>query len=848
MLRVALGTLRSRTGGILGALVGVTVAISLVVSSGIVLESTLRAAIPVERLAAAGVVVDRGQSLPSGGEADDALTERTRVNGRLAGRLGALEGVARAIPDRTFPTEIVALDGGRATRVGEHVAGHGWGSAALAGLELTAGRAPRIASEVVLDDALARARAIGVGSRIRVVTAAGGGVTTIVGVVAPRGRRQPASSPAVYLRDDVARLLSGTADRVELIGVIVRPGADVDRVAARAREVTRPLGLRTLTGAKRGEAESLDSVLNRNGILSGLALLAAIGTFVAIFVVSSAFALSVQQRHRELALLRAIGATPRQVRRLIALEAVVIAVTGTMLATLLALVLAEVERRMFVRAGILSADFRLVVGWIPPLVGLVAALVTTQLASFVTGRRAARIRPVDALREAAVQRQALSRRRGVAGLVALAVGLAVFLGTSRSVGGGGGDDAPAAGLVWMLAAALLGPVLAIPFVWSLGNPLTRISPGPGLLARANCRANLGRLTSVATPLMLTVSLACALLISRATVEQVTREQAAASVTADHVLVATGDGLMPRVARDARALAGVRQAAATLTTSVVVGEGANLAIRSAQAVDGPSLAAALDLDVTAGSIDSLRGASIAVDTRLARQLGWSLGEKVDLRLGDGTPARLRVVALFRRSLAFGDVALPRSVAAGHLSDALDDAVLVVSRRGEQRARAVAGLRRLAAAVPGTELLTREQYLGRLDGESRKQSLAVYALLGIIVVFSGIAAVNALAVAVSERARDLELLRLIGATRRQLTSMIRFEVLITITFATVVGALTAAPGVIAFTYGKTGSPVPTIPAWLWIGVPLTAALLSFAAIALPLRGALRTGRGSVTAGAE
>jgi putative ABC transport system permease protein len=104
------------------------------------------------------------------------------------------------------------------------------------------------------------------------------------------------------------------------------------------------------------------------------------------------------------------------------------------------------------------------------------------------------------------------------------------------------------------------------------------------------------------------------------------------------------------------------------------------------------------------------------------------------------------------------------------------------------------------------------------------------------------------AISERARELELLRLVGATRRQLTRMVQLELLVIVAFATVLGALTAAPGLVAFSYGKTGSLVPAVPAWLFGGVPVTVALLAFAASVLPTRRALRGGRGSVTAGAE
>jgi putative ABC transport system permease protein len=827
VLRIAIGTIRDRAGGILGALVGVTVAVSLVISSGIVLESTLRAEIPVERFTEAAIVVNQGQSFGEPGvETDEALPEQTRIDAAIAERLAALPGVALAVADRSFPVQIAGSDD-----QGEHPTGHGWSSAALAGLTPTEGRAPRAASEVVVATGLAQ-----IGDKVGIASASGLERYTVVGFAAA------SSSPAVYFRDDVAASLSGTGDRVELIGITVEPGADVDEVTARVREITGPLGLQVLTGDKRGEAESIQSLLNREGILSGLAVLSFLGMFVAIFVVSSAFALSVQQRHRELALLRAIGATPRQVRRMIALEALVIAVVGTFLATLVGVVFAEIERRIFIRVGVLPPDFRLVFGWIPVTVGLVAAIVTTQLASFVSGRRAARIRPVDALREAAVEQRPLTRLRAIFGFVALLIGFGIFLSATRNVGSGGGDDAPASGIVWMLAATLLGPLIALPFVWLLGHPLRLLSPGPGMLAHANSRAGLRHLTSVATPLMLTVSLACALLIARTTVEKVNREQAAQSVTADHVLLPAGNGFMPQVAAAARELPGVRHVAAASSTSVVVSTGGgNNPTLPVLVADGPELAGAIDLGLGDGSFQDLRGATFAAESRRANQLGWKVGDTVKLWLGDGTPAELRVVALYDRPLGFGEIVLPREVTAGHVTNPLDGAVFVTGGSG-------AALQELADANSGVEVLTRAEYLHTLDVAARKQSIAAYALLGIIVLFASIAAVNALAVAVSERGRDLELLRLIGATRRQLARMVRFEVLIIVTFATVVGALTAAPGVIAFTYGQTGSVVPTIPAWIWLGVPLTAAFLAFVAIAMPLRGALKASRGSVTSGAQ
>jgi putative ABC transport system permease protein len=849
MLRLALGTVGSRKGGVLGALVGVTLAAALVVSCGIVLESTLRAGDPVERLAAAAIVVQRGPSFHLPGGANDlTLTERTSLDGRLAARLGTLPGVARAVADRTFPAELALPRHGGRPLFGGAVPGHGWSSAALAPLELRSGHAPRNEGELVLDAGLVDPGAVRVGDRLRVATVFGRGLFTVVGIVAPQAAHGASRVPAAYFRDDVAQRFAGTGGRAGLIGIVLRSGADRDRVAEQVRRAVEPQGLRVLTGGARGGAESPERAVAREDVLTGLSAFASIAVFVAVFVVASAFALSVQQRHRELALLRAIGATPRQVRRMIAGESLGIAVAGAVLAAPLAVALAHGERRLFVHIGLLPADVGLVVSWIPFAVGLAAAVVTTQLATLGSARRASRIRPVDALREAAVEGRPVSLLRGLAGLAAVVVGIAVFAATAQSAGGGGGDDAPAAGLVWMVAAVLLGPLLALPFVRALGLPIAALGRGPGMLARANSLGSLRRLTSVATPLMLTVSLGCALVVSRTTVERETDRQVAASLRADQVLVpARGEALSPDLAAAARRVPGVRDAAGLLTTSVVVdGGGGNPVALPSLAVDASAFGGALDLGVSSGSLANLRGPSIAVDRHRARQLGWRLGDRVALWLGDGMPARLRVVALFERPLGFGEVAIPRTLARTHVSDPRDQAVLVTAG-GAAGATLRSGLERLAAALP-PEVVTRGRYVHDRSAELRRQSHAVYTLLGVVILFAAVAAVNALSMAISERARELELLRLVGATRRQLTRMVQLELLVIVAFATVLGALTAAPGLVAFSYGKTGSLVPAVPAWLFGGVPVTVALLAFAASVLPTRRALRGGRGSVTAGAE
>ena len=278
--------------------------------------------------------------------------------------------------------------------------------------------------------------------------------------------------------------------------------------------------LRVLTGAKRGDAESPDGAAAREDVVAALTVFSVIAAFVALFVVSSTFALSVQQRHRELALFRAIGSTPRQVRRLVAGEALLIALAAVLVALPLGVVAAYLERGLFARAGMIPAGLHLVIGWLPMAAALVSAVVTTQFAAFASARRAARIRPTDALRESAGQGRRLSRVRVLVGLVALGGGIATLVAAAN----GSGlleSEAPGAGLALTLGVALLGPVLAWPFAFVGGWPPAATGSAQGLLAWANSRANLRRVASVATPVMLAVSVAGTMYVAKSVLRQET---------------------------------------------------------------------------------------------------------------------------------------------------------------------------------------------------------------------------------------------------------------------------------------------------------------------------------------
>src|SRR3954468_2938562 len=849
MLRIAFSTLAARKSGMMGAFAAVGLAVILVVSCGILLQSSLRAPIAVERLHNASVVVEAATSVTgSQGEGNInsvSLAEKSRLRASVASRLRGIASVKSVIADRSVYAAAVDRHG-RLIK-GENGAlplGHGWESAQLTPYVLTRGHGPTRRSEVVVDEWVASRGAVHVGQRLRVLTAARAETFTVAGIAGHTRVQQLPEQAAVFFRTDVAARLADGGGRVDLLGILTRRGADTGRGADAVRKQLHGTGLRVLTGASRGDAESFDDALSRADIVAGLTVFAVLEAFVAIFVLASTFALSVQQRHRELALFRAIGTTPKQVRRLVAGEALVVSLIAALVSLPLCVVAAFLEKDLFVRAGMIPAGLHLVVGWIPSLGGIVVAIVTTQIAAFVSARRASKIRPTDALREATVRGRPVSWFRAVVGVAVLVGGIVVIVVTARQQGQ---TDAPVAAMVLMVAAALLGPLLAWPFAWLAGRPLAALGSGPGLLAYANTRSNLRRAASVATPVMLAISVVGTVYIAKTILHKETHAQTARRTAAAYVLRAReGRGLATDVAATARGLPGVAEASGTVATSIVVApNGTDLQLFPARGVDVASLHRVLRLGVTSGSLAHLRGNAVAVSVQSATDWRWHLGDRVHLWLGDGTPATLRVVAEYTRPLGFGEVILPRRLVTRHVTMALDDAVFVTRKPGVPAAAFARTLQTLREKNPTVQVVDSSAYEARIDAAAEKEALEVYVLLALIVLFCALSLVNALTMSIGERKRELALLRLIGATKSQVRAMIRTETLIMVAFGLTTGSLIAAPGLALLNRTLTGSLVPAVPVWSYLALLAFYAAVGLAATVLPTRWSLRANQATATA---
>ncbi|MGW2707755.1 ABC transporter permease [Streptomyces sp. NPDC001356] len=830
MLRYALQSVRARKAGFLGAFLALLCAAALITACGTLLDTGLRGTIRTERYAAAPVVVSADQYVHrttvkhKKGKTKvkhkaKPIAERAWLPERLRGTLAHTPGVARVVPELTFPAQPLTQGGtgGRAAY------GHAWDSAALTPYRLTAGGAPQAAGDVVIDGYLAARDRLRPGDRLTVQSTQAPRTYRITGIAAPATAVRHQTS--LFFSAGEARRLAAHPGQVTAFGVLPAKGADPERVRGSVARALHGTTAQVSTGDARGPVEFLDAAAARTRLVSMGGAMGGTSVLVAVLVVVGTFALTVQQRHRELALLRAIAATSGQIRKLLGREALIVGAAAGTAGALLGLPLGGWLHARFVALGAVPDTLDHTVSVFPPLAALAATLLGAWAAARIASRRIARIRPAEALAEARTERTRPTWGRIAAGLSLLAGGvvLVVVLTSLRTE--------PASTPVTFLAVvvlsasvALLGPLLVKAAALLLAGPL-RLTGHGGRLATANLRGNAARMASVVTPLTLLVGMTCTVLFVQDTLGDAARTQVREGVRADWVVAAQGPGVPGEAAERLRA----RHDTVTevVRTTVRVG----LDKYPAQGVTPAGLTRTWDPKVTAGSLDRLGPGTVAVSELAADQQHLTPGSTLKLTLGDGTPATLTVAAVYARGLGFGDLTLAHDLVARHVDNPLASSVLVrTSRTQTQLAttlREFPGVRILSPAAADALQADRQQANAEVN----------YLAMGLVLAFTAIAVVNTLAMSVAERVREFALLRLAGATRRQVLRMLRTEALSVLLLATSVGSGIALAVLSAFSVGMTGRAAPTVTPLLYLGVVAVAGLLALVASAVPGRAALR-----------
>ncbi|WP_254886087.1 ABC transporter permease [Streptomyces sp. NA02950] len=815
---MALQTLRGRWVSFLGTAVALVLGVAQVAAMGLLLMTLLDLPDrPVERFAKAPAVVMPSDPTWDPAHRDLGVRSLPEARGVSQDLLRKVSGTGGTVVDRAFYAQ---LEGGPREQIG-----HPWPVARFGGYTVKDGRAPASDKEIVIASGRAQT-----GDKVTVLTAAGVGSYTVSGTVSPVDWED-----AVFFTDaEAARL----APRIQ---ALVALGA-TDKVREAVGEDAE-----VLTGQDRHKADTSED-RDREAVDNTITLvpvMASVAGTTAVFVVASTFAFAVIQRRREVALLRTVGATPRQVRRMIRNEALLVSGFASAVGAVLGLFGAQLLAEMLIGMGVSPPWFRIEpsLHWtvLAPLaaaflVGILVALCGVA----VSARRAGNIRPIEALREAAVDHSGMTPGRLLLGAMGLVcgVGLTVWIAL--------GDPAmvlsPSAYalslLVPVLAAAVLAPLAVGPFTRLLMWPLRRC-PGPtAILVRESVLTSRRRTAATAAPVLLTIGLTFSLLATTDTLGAARENGSHEQVRSDYALTPDGTpGISPQVVEQVTRIDGV-QVAAPIPTTIYTHDEDRLEVNDGLVVDSAALKRMMHLTVVDGSLDALDDNSTVV----ADLWGMDAGSTLKVSMADGEEVNLRIAATYHAQRGEDVAYLPQRFAktAVYARDGLARHAYIALTPGTHRATATTAIRK-AVAGTGARLITRDQLVASESAyahhltEVRQRSVTV-----IIVMFCFIAILNTLLMATADRRRDLAVLRMAGATPKQVMGFFITESLLVAAIGVALALIATSLNLIGLwgaLHQLFGTAPITVPYATITGITVMSTLLAVAGTVLPVSTALR-----------
>lgn len=621
---------------------------------------------------------------------------------------------------------------------------------------------------------------------------------------------------------------------IDAISVVAEPGTSVYQLRERIDAVL-PSAAVTYDEDQQGLAERPQAMLSADVLITLAAVFGAMAILVSLFGAASMLALSVQQRHRELALIRAVGGTPRQLRQLVLGETLILATLACVLAVVLGRLLGELILRRLADAGMVAEGITFHLGWIPMLIAIGSTLLAALGGALVAGRRAANTRPSQALAEAGLP---TPRRVGVGrillGLVVLGGGLSLSAVTMTVLSGelASSTGMPAA-IVVALGLATLCPLLTRPLVACAYWPVRAVAGQAGRLAMINSRAARDRTAAVVAPIVVLTGVATGMLFMQATEDSAVRKTFTDSLHPD--VIVTAPAGVGDLAEQIGALPGVEGASEFTLSSGYLEQPHDGSVRwdvwRLQGVSPEGVSAIVSITVTDGTVEDLRGPTVALNTRQADELGVAVGDPMTFRMGDNTVLEVEVVALFAAADETDTLVLPADVLAAHTTAGRVTSILVGGDPSTSPEQMITDIEALTAGRDGVAVEGRDALSASFLEGQKLQGLASYTIVAMIVAYTAISLINTLVSSTLARRREFGLQRLTGLTRGQVLRMLGVEGLVATLIGLLLGTLSAAVTAMAFSLGRTGTLQPAGSPIIFAVVAGVAALLSLLAILVP-----------------
>jgi len=648
-------------------------------------------------------------------------------------------------------------------------------------LRLIQGKPPMGPDAVVMDAGTAKKYHFRVGQSVRVLSAASAPrAFTISGVAQFGNVDNLAGVTFAAWALPTAQQVLGEVGQLDDVNVVAAPGADQAGVQAAIARVL-PKGAEVVTGRTvlNEEESSINQALSL--FSTALVVFAFISLFVGAFTIFNTFSITVGQRTRELALLRVVGASRRQVFRSVVGEAAIVGAVSSAIGVALG-VFAAIGLEALMRGfGYTLPTGPIVFEARTAVVGLAVGIGVTVISAISPARRAVRVPPVVAITDRQGGTEVSARRRVTRGGLVFATG-AVLLAVGLS--------APVVALVGLgalgifVGTAMVAPALARPLASAIGRPVARVTGMPGRLGRENSMRSPRRTAQTASALMVGIALVSAMSVFGASVSSSATASVDGAIKADLLVTGTGSGsgsFSRSLAEKVATLPGVNAS--------LIGYGGQFevlqSLESLEGVPAQGLSQTVNLQLTAGSTGALNHGDLLIDSSTAKSDHLSVGDSVPVKFALTGASTMRIGGIYKANTLIGSYLVGQAFYLAHYSQPLPGAVLLKTGGGNAVQKVENEVERVLAPYLTVQVQTRAQFETSAISTVNRLLGLVYALLALAVFIALIGIVNTLMLSVFERTREIGLLRAVGMKRRQIRAMVRSESVIISVFGAVIG---------------------------------------------------------------
>ncbi|MGX1252276.1 putative ABC transport system permease protein [Streptomyces ambofaciens] len=645
---------------------------------------------------------------------------------------------------------------------------------------LVEGRAPKGEGEILIDARTAERTGYGVGDTVRM--SVDGPILTpkVTGVFTTDDGNVAAGGTLTLFDTATAQKLFGKAGVYDEIDV--RAKAGVTQAALKAQlDGALPKGLvDTTTGEKLADDQAEAIASSMSGMKQGLLVFAGIALFVGTFIIANTFTMLVAQRTKELALMRAVGASRRQVTRSVLIEAFVVGVVAAVTGLLAGIGIGAGMRALMDSMGEVVPDGPLVISSGTIVTAFAVGVLVTMLAAWLPGRRAAKIPPVAAM--SSVHAKATTKSlvlRNTLGALFSAAGVAVVLAATTMSGSDGQAPMGLGAVLLIIGVFILTPLLSRPLI-AAASPVLRLFGVSGKLARQNSVRNPRRTAATASALMIGLTLITGMTVMAGSLQKSIDKMASASIEADYVVsMANGNPLSPDVAdRLAKADGVTALSPLRNAESRIGGETEYLT-----GVTGSTIGELTDLKVKQGAFE-IGGTNVVVDDDTAKEHGWKTGSTFAASFEDGKKEQLKVAGVYEGNEMIRGIMVDLSTVTPHQSEPVDMQVMVKMSDGASSA-SKDSLTQAMDTNPAIKIQDKKDISNEIAKMFTLMLNMLYGLLAMAVIVAVLGVINTLAMSVFERSQEIGMLRAIGLDRKGIKRMVRLESLVISLFGGVLG---------------------------------------------------------------